>query len=162
MLYYNGIGSDYEKWSFVRDNSCRSFRGSGPLMRAISSGAAAIDGTSISLSGLCVIHCLALPLLAAVLPIAGIWGEAEWVHKLFVAAALPLSGFAIARAFATKGQTLFIVLAIAGLSLLVASAFIEQLHDYETLLTVIGALTLATAHIWRWRTHGPASAKKTL
>ncbi len=122
-------------------------------MSARTPGAAAIDGAAISLSGLCIIHCLALPLLAAILPIAGMWAEAEWVHKLFVVAALPLSGFAIARAFSSKGQTLFIALALTGLSLLVASAFVEALHDYETVLTVAGALMLAAAHGWRWQTH---------
>lgn len=125
-------------------------------MATRTSGAAAIDGAAISLSGLCVIHCLALPLLAAILPIAGMWAEAEWVHKVFVAAALPLSGFAIARAFSARGQTVFIALALTGLSLLVASAFVEALHDYETLLTVAGALTLAAAHGWRWQAHGPS------
>lgn len=124
-------------------------------MATRSPGAAAIDGAAISLSGLCVIHCLALPLFAAILPVAGMWAEAEWMHKAFVAAALPLSGFAITRALASKGQLLFIGLAVLGLSLLISAAFVEAFHDLETPITVIGALLLASAHIWRWQFHKP-------
>lgn len=44
-------------------------------------------------------------------------------------------------------------LAAAGLSLMLASAFMEALHDVETLITVTGAMMVATAHIWRWKHH---------
>jgi len=115
--------------------------------------AAAIDASAITLSGLCLIHCLALPLAAAFLPVAGVLAEAEWVHKAFVAAALPISGFAILRSLNSPGGGIFSALAIAGLGLLVAAAFVENLHDHETPLTVTGAGLLASAHIWRWRLH---------
>lgn len=122
-------------------------------MAAYPARAAAIDASAITLSGLCLIHCLALPLMAAFLPVAGVLAEAEWVHKTFVAAALPISGVAILRSWNSPGGSLFAALAIAGLGLLVSAAFVESLHDYETPLTVIGAGLLASAHIWRWRLH---------
>ncbi|WP_413894670.1 MerC family mercury resistance protein [Pantoea ananatis] len=49
------------------------------------------------MSGLCLLHCLALPLLAAALPLFGVWAEAEWVHVVFVAIAAPLAGLALWR-----------------------------------------------------------------
>jgi hypothetical protein len=122
-------------------------------MAGRSSGAAVIDVSAITLSGLCVVHCLALPLLAAFLPLAGAWSEAEWVHKAFVALALPLSGFAIVRRLSGPDWKVFVGLAVAGLILLIAAAFMEALHEYETPLTVTGALMLASAHIWRWAHH---------
>lgn len=122
-------------------------------MPARYSGSAAIDASAITLSSLCLIHCLALPLMAAFLPVAGVFAEAEWVHKAFVAAALPISGFAILRSWNRQGGALFATLAIAGLGLLVSAAFVESLHDHETALTVIGAGLLASAHTWRWRLH---------
>ena len=118
--------------------------------------AAAIDASAITLSGLCLIHCLVLPLAVAFLPLAGVVAEAEWVHQLFVAAAIPLSGWAILRSQHMQGRAVFILLAVAGIALLAAAAFVESLHDLETPLTVIGALLLASAHIWRWRAHRPA------
>lgn len=127
-----------------------------------SSSALAIDASAITLSGLCVIHCLALPLIAAFLPLAGTWAEAEWVHKLFVAVALPLSGFAIVRGMRSRGSPIFMGLAIAGLSLLIASAFVEALHEVETPVTVVGALLLASAHIWRWFHHRHNSSGRNI
>ncbi|WP_159088803.1 MerC family mercury resistance protein, partial [Xanthomonas fragariae] len=41
--------------------------------------ASLLDSSSIALSGLCLLHCLALPLLAAALPLFGAWSQAEWV-----------------------------------------------------------------------------------
>jgi hypothetical protein len=56
------------------------------------------DASAVLLSALCLAHCLALPLLAAALPLFGVWAQAEWVHGLFVAIALPLAGLALWRA----------------------------------------------------------------
>lgn len=109
--------------------------------------AAAIDGSAIVLSGLCLIHCLMLPILSAALPIAGVIGEAEWLHQAFVAAALPFAGIALLSKQITPLSGGLIVLGCAGL---VIGAFVEALHDYETLLTVIGASFLAAGHMLRW------------
>nr|WP_321358897.1 MerC domain-containing protein [uncultured Hyphomonas sp.] len=122
-------------------------------MAGRSSRASAIDVSAITLSGLCVVHCLALPLLAAFLPLAGAWSEAEWVHKVFVVFALPLSGFAIVRGLSSPDWKVFAALALVGLILLIAAAFVEALHEYEAPITVTGALMLASAHIWRWTRH---------
>jgi hypothetical protein len=115
--------------------------------------AAAIDASAMTLSGLCLIHCLLLPLVAVSLPVAGVLAEAEWVHKAFVAAALPISGFAIARSWNRPSAAGFAWLALTGLALLCAGAFVEPLHDHETALTVLGAVILAGAHLWRWVSH---------
>lgn len=109
------------------------------------------DVSAISLSALCLIHCLALPFLAAALPVAASLSEAEWLHKAFVLAALPVSGWVIFRERAARRATWFTPLALAGLALLLAAAFAEPLHDYETPLTVTGAALLACAHGLRWR-----------
>ncbi|HBN54822.1 MAG TPA: hypothetical protein DD456_12580, partial [Stenotrophomonas sp.] len=60
--------------------------------------AALFDASAVALSTLCLLHCLALPLLAALLPLFGAWSEAEWVHGVFVLIAAPLSGYALWRA----------------------------------------------------------------
>ena len=115
--------------------------------------AAAIDGTAISLSGLCLLHCLALPLLSTTLPIVGIWAEAEWLHKTFVVAALPFSLIALASNRISWPAGLMIG---SGFGFLAAGAFVEAWHDYETQLTVIGGVLLAAGHALRWRgAHSP-------
>lgn len=106
-----------------------------------------IDGSAIALSGLCLLHCLALPLMSAILPIAGVWAEAEWLHKAFVIAALPFSLIGLSSKQITMPVGLLIV---SGIGLLFAGAFVEWLHDYETHLTVAGGLLLAAGHALRW------------
>ncbi|MEM1105092.1 MAG: MerC domain-containing protein [Pseudomonadota bacterium] len=103
------------------------------------------DVGAVGLSSLCLVHCLALPVLSAVSPVFGTMAEAEWIHQVLVLIALPISIAAMVRG----GGRVFIALASAGLALLVASAFVEALHDYETPLTVLGASLLAAGHLWR-------------
>lgn len=116
-------------------------------MAGRSPGTIVVDGSAIVLSSLCLIHCLALPLLSAVLPIAGVWAEAEWLHRAFVLAAIPFSLIGLS----SKRLTVPIGILIAsGIGFLLLGAFVESLHDYETQLTVIGALLLASGHALRW------------
>ena len=114
---------------------------------------ARVDAAAISLSSLCFIHCLALPLLASSLPLMGVVAEAEWVHKVLVLFAIPVSAYALLQTQRGWGRVLFTMLAVFGVSLLVAGAFVEAFHDLETQLTVVGALTLMAAHIFRWQRH---------
>jgi hypothetical protein len=112
-----------------------------------------LDASAIGLSGLCLIHCLALPVFTAVLPIAGTLAEAEWIHKLLVLLALPVSGLVVWTSLKTEQNILLIGCITAGLALLLGAVFIEVLHDVETLLTVAGASLLASAHGYRFTTH---------
>lgn len=114
-----------------------------------------LDAGAIALSSLCLLHCLALPVLAAALPLLGVWAEAEWVHALFVAIAAPLTGFALWRAHRQHPLPPAALLSAAlGLLLLLAGAAEWPSHDTETPMTVAGSLLLAATHIWNaWRRH---------
>lgn len=116
---------------------------------------ALLDASAIALSSLCLLHCLALPLLAAMLPLMGVWAEAEWVHALFVAIAAPVTGFALWRAHRQhRLPVLAITGALAGLLLLLAGAVGWPSHEAETPMTVVGSLLLASTHVWNaWRRH---------
>lgn len=105
------------------------------------------DASAVGLSSLCLIHCLALPLVAAASPALAAWAGAEWAHGLLVAIAAPLSALALWR----RGQTPAVVLvAFAGVALLALGAF-GPWHEAETPITVAGSLILAGAHILNWR-----------
>lgn len=113
---------------------------------------AIFDASAILLSTLCLIHCLALPLLAAALPLLGVWAEEEWVHVLFVAIALPLTGFALWRAHRRRSLPVALrVLAASGLAGLLAGALQWPGEAWETPITVAGSLMLASAHVWNWK-----------
>ncbi|MDO9432102.1 MAG: MerC domain-containing protein [Phenylobacterium sp.] len=105
-----------------------------------------LDASAISLSGLCMAHCLALPLVAAFSPLLAAWAEAEWVHVAVILMAAPLSAMALWR----RGQRpAVIALAVGGLSLMGLGLW--PFHTHETLLTVAGSLLLACAHLVNWR-----------
>lgn len=107
------------------------------------------DSVAIGLSGLCLAHCLALPVLVSLLPVAGAWAEAAWVHWSFVLVAAPVSLWTFLhpkqRAWPLIG------LAGAGLASLVAGAAEFPTHELETPLSVVGGVMLAGAHLLNWR-----------
>lgn len=105
-----------------------------------------LDASAVCLSGLCLVHCLALPLIASVLPIFSALAAVEWVHVVFVAAAAPIAMLALRR----SGPAL-IMLGLAGVTLLACGAFGWPEHAWEQPLTVAGGLVLAATHILNWR-----------
>ncbi|MFT4257053.1 MAG: MerC domain-containing protein [Pseudoxanthomonas sp.] len=112
------------------------------------------DFAAIGLSALCLVHCLALPVLAALLPALSVWAEAEWVHLVFVAVAIPLTGTALHRAHRRRRLPApLVALALLGLSGLLLGALGWPTHELEVPLTVTGALLLAGVHVWNWSRH---------
>jgi hypothetical protein len=110
------------------------------------------DLSAIGLSGLCLVHCLALPLLAAILPVFGAWAKAEWVHGVFVGIAAPLSAGALwFNGRGERGPPGLYFAALAGLVLLALGAVGWPSHALETPITVTGSLALVSAHLWNWR-----------
>ena len=73
----------------------------------------------------------------------------EWIHKVLVLTALPITSLAVMRHPGKAGLS-FILPAVLGLSLLSAAAFVERVEEFETPLTTAGAVLLAGAHIRRW------------
>lgn len=106
-----------------------------------------LDASALSLSGLCLAHCLALPLVAAASPLLAAWAEAEWIHAAAVASAAPISLFALTRQGSPRGG---LILGLCGLAALAAAAFVLP-HAIETPATVAGGLILAAAHVLNWR-----------
>lgn len=111
--------------------------------------AKSIDHAGVAISALCVVHCVLLPALANALPIAGSIAENEGLHKAFVLIAIVPAALAFTSVTQSKYATSIRMLGVFGILTLLASAFIGALHDMETILTIMGALSLASAHIWR-------------
>lgn len=114
--------------------------------------ARALDLSALGLSGLCLVHCLALPVLALALPLLGAWASAEWVHIVFVALAAPIALIALidwSRVRSSSGR--LIGLAATGLGLMLAGALAIPVATWERPLTVAGGLLVACAHVGNWR-----------
>lgn len=112
------------------------------------------DLSSISLSLLCLLHCLALPVAVAFLPALSAWAGAEWLHVLFVAVAIPSTLLALHGSHRKRtSSTGIVILAGGGLLCLALGAAGWPAESLETVLTVAGSLLLAVAHLRNWWRH---------
>lgn len=120
-----------------------------------------LDALAMLLSGLCLVHCLALPLLVAALPLAASSLVAdERFHQWLLLGAVPTSVIALGWGWRRHRAAVVAWLGIIGLMLMVFAAFgvhTGLIDDHgERVLTVIGALALAIAHLrnYQLRHHG--------
>jgi hypothetical protein len=109
-----------------------------------------LDGAAIGLSGLCMLHCLALPFLVGALPMLMPFTESH-LHAQMLYFAIPLSVVAIGIGYARHCDPRVVLAAVAGLGLLVAGATVA--HGSlgiiaDRLFSVTGAVVLAAAHLW--------------
>lgn len=133
---------------------------------------ARLDYTAICLSGLCVLHCTALPLLAAGVPWIGALGIVDdWFHQLMLLIVVPLSVLALAWGWRQARSLLPPALGAMGLAVMSFAAF--EMHpvvtgNVERDLTLLGAGILTLAHginlrnWWRGRvSHSKIAAPAT-
>lgn len=115
-----------------------------------------LDGAAVGLSALCLIHCLALPLLVAGLPFLAQFSEGH-LHAQMLVVVLPLSSVALALGFRHHHSTVIVSTGVVGMVILTIGATIahEQLGIIaDRAFTIVGALVLATAHFYNTaRTH---------
>jgi hypothetical protein len=109
-----------------------------------------LDGAAVGLSGLCLLHCLALPFVVGVLPMLMPFAESH-LHAQMLYFAVPLSVVAIGIGFARHRSPRVVIAAAAGLTLLIVGATVA--HGSlgivaDRLFTVSGSLILAAAHLW--------------
>ena len=114
------------------------------------SAAARPDLYAAGLSMLCVLHCVALPVLVALMPAVAQAAESELVHQLLVIAAVPMSLRVVWQARMASGNRLFFSAVFAGLALLLLGAFAESASAYEEPITIFGGALLIAAHIRHW------------
>ena len=121
--------------------------------------AKALDVSAVGLSALCLVHCLALPALALLLPVLGFWAEAEWTHVAFVLIAAPVAVLSFVDLSTRRPRSwLMAAAAIGGLGLMIAGALEFPTPADERLLTVAGGALLAGAHIANWRRRAACAA----
>ncbi len=109
-----------------------------------------LDRSAITLSGLCLVHCLvgSLLLTAASLS-AGLLSHN--VHAIGLAIALPLAAFALWRGVTLHGRFGVAVLGASGIALMAVSLLVGHGAPSEVLLSVCGVGLLAGAHWWNLR-----------
>ena len=114
-----------------------------------------LDLLGMSVSGLCVVHCLLTPLLLVFSPIY--WGELfahETVHLLFLILGSSFALLSLNHGYRKHQQLSILFLGAIGLLLLfLALTFIEG-SSYEIGVTLLGGLLLISAHFKNWRACG--------
>jgi len=124
------------------------------------------DRFAIMLSGLCAIHCIALPIIASIIPLltATVHHGNEihefWFHQFILLFILPVSLIALITGYRSHQKIAPLVIASVGLTILTFIAlFAEQLlidnvipYEGETLLTITGGVIHATGHIMNVQT----------
>ncbi|MEO1220537.1 MAG: MerC domain-containing protein [Pseudomonadota bacterium] len=110
------------------------------------------DPAATALSALCIVHCLALPLMASALPFLTVVAEADWIHWVFAGLAIIISASVPFRD-ATARKLKFLLPAGLGIAFLFAGLFADSLSADETVLTVVGGVLVAAAHIPRMGFH---------
>lgn len=112
-----------------------------------------LDMAAIGLSGLCLLHCLALPIIVAGLPFLAGMGD-EHFHAEMLWIVLPVSTLALALGYRRHKRSLVWQIGIPGmLLLLIGGTIAHSLYGLtaDRALTMAGALTLALAHYLNFR-----------
>lgn len=115
-----------------------------------------LDRLGILISSLCLMHCLALPLVAVLLPaFAEVLPSDLWVHVVLIGFALPVSGFTLLRGYLAHRRRRPALIGAAGL-LVVISGAVAAAPVAGVALTVVGGALVAGAHMLNMRDYGPA------
>ncbi len=109
-----------------------------------------LDKTAMTLSGLCLLHCLAGSLLLAVFAVSGGLLSHE-VHFIGLALALPLAAVALWRGLLIHGRVAVALLGAVGIGLMAASLLPGHGASGEIWLSMIGVSVLGAAHWWNLR-----------
>ncbi|HRF38637.1 MAG TPA: MerC domain-containing protein [Saprospiraceae bacterium] len=105
-----------------------------------------LDAWGMLASGLCAVHCLAIPVLLALGASAGVaWLETPWLITAIGLAAQSLVGSYRRE----HGRPLALWVAGAGFAVLVASRLAPE--NLEHYLTAVGGFAIATAHWINWK-----------
>lgn len=108
-----------------------------------------LDGFALAASAACMVHCLALPLVLALLPVlSGTLVEGERFHLLVLALALPTSAFGLWASRTPDSGNGPLLAGAAGLTLLALALLAGDAA--ERVITLCGSLLLAGAHVANW------------
>lgn len=111
-----------------------------------------VDKLAVSLSGLCLVHCLLGPfLLAAFSAVSGVFVSHE-VHSIGVLLAAPLAAVGLWRGVRAHGCWKVAALGGIGLALMTSAVLAAHGHVLEVALTVAGVTLLGAAHLYNIRT----------
>ena len=108
-----------------------------------------LDQAAIWLSGLCLIHCLAVPVAFLLAPSVSAWLDTTetQTHWLLFGLALPISAIALGRSHRRKPNLMTVSLGSVGLLLMLLAVTHLLGDELEIFLTTVGAIMVMVAHL---------------
>jgi len=107
-----------------------------------------LDKAAVALSGLCLLHCLLMPVIITVLPFFDQFGDRH-LHAEVLIIVLPISLIALTLGFRRHADKRIVGWGIVGLTLLIVGATLAH-NNYgvvaDRMLTITGSIILAVAH----------------
>jgi len=114
-------------------------------MQQLTFSTSRLDRIAMSLSGLCLVHCLATAVLLGVLSAAGGFLGAPVIHEVGLTFAMLLGAVALGKGILEHG--FMMPSAVGGLGLGVMAGALTLPHDgREALATIFGVMVLALGH----------------
>ena len=114
-----------------------------------------IDQIAIALSAVCIVHCLAVPLLVAILPVIAVtFGPSAHFHELMLWLVVPTSLVGLVLGMRVHKRKDLVL--IGGLGMLLVALAALYGHDawarwLEVGVSIVGSLVLASAHWQNFR-----------
>ncbi len=118
------------------------------------------DHLAITLSGLCLVHCLLLPFIIVALPLL-VQFNGKHFHLQILVAVIPVSLIAFAYAYPRHGNKTIIAWGLVGIAIMFIGGTIAHANYgavADTTLTMAGSVILATSHYFNNRLTGHVKA----
>jgi len=100
---------------------------------------------------LCLVHCIAFPVTTATAPMwQAAWLTDEWIHRGLLCLAAAVAFYALGTGYFRHRDAATVRLGLVGISFLVgaeAAAHVFSIANLETGMTMLGSLTLVSAHL---------------
>jgi hypothetical protein len=111
------------------------------------------DRIAILLSGICLVHCLAIPILLIILPALGslLFDSHSSFHWFLIVIGFPVSIVALLIGWRRHGEIAPVIAGVVGLMLMLVGISHWFGDVGEIAATVLGALVLMFAHIANMR-----------
>ncbi|CDO35532.1 MerC domain-containing protein [Novosphingobium sp. KN65.2] len=120
-----------------------------------------VEGAAVSASLLCLVHCLALPVLLLLLPGAlGLFVQSPAFHFAAMGMVGPVALAAFWLGYRRHGARWPVLLGLAGVASLALALMPGMGHGGEVSLTVTGSLLLIVGHAMNWRLRTGASCQR--
>lgn len=109
-----------------------------------------LDRLAMSLSGLCLAHCVGTAVLVALLSSAGGLLLSPLIHETGLAIAIVLGAIALGHGLKSHGLRLPALIGALGLGMMACALTLPH-GGLETLFTMVGVATLALGHHLNYR-----------